>query len=80
MDDISERIHIFHMCTSKYLVFGTKILESIFISDHQANGLLLQMLSINFFDIFHNTTTVRIMLNIKQQIQNMVLYLNKTIQ
>ena len=47
-DDILERINAFKTCSYKYLVIGTVILESIFISDYQAHRLLLQMLSINF--------------------------------
>ena len=31
------------------LVFGVKTLEIIFISDYQAHGLLLQMLSMTFW-------------------------------
>ena len=33
-------------------VFGAKILEIIFISDYQAHGLLLQMLSMTFWTHF----------------------------
>ena len=35
------------MCTSKSL--GAKTLEIIFISDYQAHGLVLQMLSMTFW-------------------------------
>ena len=48
IDYISERMNIFHMCIYKSLIFGSKTLEIIFISDYQAHGLLLQILSINF--------------------------------
>ena len=34
------------------LVFGAKTLEIIFISDYQAHGLVLQMLSITFWTHF----------------------------
>ena len=44
--------YIFHICTYKSLVFGTETLEIIFISDYQAQGLLLQMLSIHFMTYF----------------------------
>ena len=47
IEDISERLHIFHMCTYKSLVIGAKILEILFMPDYQAHGLLLQMLSMN---------------------------------
>ena len=36
------------MCTYEYQVIGAQTLEIIFISDYQAHGLLLQMLSMNF--------------------------------
>ena len=48
IDGISDRTNIFHMCTYKSLVIGTKTLESIFISDYQGHGLMLQMVSMNF--------------------------------
>ena len=41
IDDISERINIYYMCTHKSLVIGAKMLEIKFISDYQAHGLLL---------------------------------------
>ena len=47
-DDTLEIINAFHTCTYKSLVIGTVTLEIIFISDYQANELLLQMLSMNF--------------------------------
>ena len=47
-DDILERTKAFHTCTYKSLVVGTVTLEIIFISNYQAHGLLLQMLSMNF--------------------------------
>ena len=50
----------------------------IFISDYQAPGLLLQMLSMTFWTHFYNT--VHIMLNIEQQIEKMVLHLYKKIR
>ena len=37
------------MCT---YVFGAKTLEIIFISDYQAHGLVLQMLSMTFWTHF----------------------------
>ena len=37
------------MCTH---VFGAKTLEIIFITEYQAHGLLLQMLSMNFLTHF----------------------------
>ena len=40
INDILERINVFHTCTYKSLVFGSKTLEIIFISDYQAHGLL----------------------------------------
>ena len=43
------------------IVFGKKTLEIIFISDYQAHGLLLQILSMTLLDTFPNT--VHIMLN-----------------
>ena len=52
IDDISERINIFHMCTYKSLIIGAKTLEIIIISDYQAYGLLLQMLSMNVLTHF----------------------------
>ena len=52
------------MCIS---VFGAKSLEIIFITDYQANVLLLQMLSMNLFYTFSNT--VHIMLNKEPQIE-----------
>ena len=51
-------------------------LEIIFISDHQAHGLLLQMFFSDFLDTF--PYTVHIILNIAPQIKNIVLNLNKT--
>ena len=51
INDNSERIYIFRMYTYKSLVFGTKTLEILFISNYQAHGLLLQML-INFLTHF----------------------------
>ena len=59
-------------------VFGAKTLEIIFISDYQAHGLLLQMLSMTFWTHFYNT--VHIMLNIEPQIEKMVLHLYKKIR
>ena len=59
-------------------VFGAKTQEIIFISDYQAHGLLLQMLSMTFLGSFPNT--VHIMLNIEPQIEKIVLHLYKTIQ
>ena len=35
IDDISEIINLFYMCTYKFLVIGAKTLEIIFISDYQ---------------------------------------------
>ena len=61
------------MCTYKSLV-----LEIIFISDYQAHGLLLQMLSMTFWTHFYNT--VHIMLNIEPQIEKIVLHLYKKIR
>ena len=55
------------MCTYKYLVFGAKTLEIIFISDYQAHELLLQMFSV-IFDTFPNT--MHIILNIGPQIED----------
>ena len=79
IDAIPEGINIFHMCTYKCLVFCSNTLEIIFISDYQAHGLLLQLLSIKFLtDTFPNT--VHIMLTIESKIEKIVLYLNKTIQ
>ena len=52
IDDISEITNIFHMCTYKSMVIGAKTLEIIFISDNQAHGLLVQMLSMNFLTHF----------------------------
>ena len=72
INDILERINIFHMRIYIYLIFGAKTVELLFISDYQAHGLLLQMLSVNFFDTFPNT--VYIMLNIEPHIENMVLH------
>ena len=48
IDDISERINMFYMCTYKPLIFAAKTLEIIFSSDYQAHELLLQMFSMNF--------------------------------
>ena len=59
-------------------VFGAKTLEIIFISDYQAHGLLLQMLSMTFWTHFYNT--VHIMLNIEPQIEKIVLHLYKKIR
>ena len=47
IDDISERNNVFHMWTYKSLVIVSKMLQIIFISDYQALGMLLQMLSVN---------------------------------
>ena len=52
IDDISERMDIFHMSTYKSLIFGAKTLEIIFSSGNSAHGLLLQMSSINFLTYF----------------------------
>ena len=49
IDEISKRTNIFHMRSDKSLVIAAKTLEIIFISDYQSHGLLLQMLSTNFF-------------------------------
>ena len=55
------------MCTYKSLI-GAKKLETLFISDYQAHGLVLQMLSMtDLLDTFPNT--VLIMLNIEPQIK-----------
>ena len=35
INDILERINIFHMCSYKFFVFGAKTLEIIFICDYQ---------------------------------------------
>ena len=51
IDDISERTNTFHMRSDKSLVIAAKTLEIIFISDYQSHGLLLQMLSMNFWSI-----------------------------
>ena len=51
IDDISERINMFYMCTYKPLIFAAKTLEIIFSSDYQAHELLLQMFSMNFWHI-----------------------------
>ena len=59
-------------------VFGAKTLGIIFISDYQAHGLVLQMLSMTFLDTFPNT--VHIMLNIEPQIEKIVLHFYKKIQ
>ena len=59
-------------------MFGAKTLEIIFISDYQAHGLLLHMLSNDLLDTFPNT--VHVMLNIEPQIEKIVLHLYKTIQ
>ena len=56
----------------------TKTLEIIFISDYQAHGLLLQMLSMTFWTHFYKT--VHIMLNIEPQIEKIVLHLYKKIR
>ena len=61
------------------MYFGAKTLEIIFISDYQAHGLVLQMLSTNdLLDTFPNT--VHIMLNIEPQIEKIVLHFYKKIQ
>ena len=52
INDILERINIFHMRIYKSLIFGAKTVELLFISDYQAHGLLLQMLSVNFLTHF----------------------------
>ena len=59
-------------------VFGAKTLEIIFISDYQAHGLLLKMLSMTFWTHFYNT--VHIMLDIEPQIEKIVLHLYKIIR
>ena len=71
-DDISERINIFHMCTYKSLVICAKTLEIIFISDYQAHGMLLQILSM-YFDTFPNN--VHITLNIEAKIENIFTFI-----
>ena len=75
IDDISGRSSIYYMCTYKSLVNGAKTLETIFISDFQTHG---QMLSMNRSDIFSNIAYI--ILNIKTQIEKIVLHLYKTIQ
>ena len=71
INDILERINIFHMRIYKSLIFGAKTVELLFISDYQAHGLLLQMLSVNFLTHF---LILYIMSNIEPQIENMVLH------
>ena len=56
------------MCTYTSMVFSAKTLETIFIFDYQAHELLLQMLSLNFLNIFL-TYTVHIMLNKEPQLE-----------
>ena len=51
LDDMSERTNIIHTSTYKSLVIGAKT-EIVFISDYQAHGLLLQMLSMTFWTHF----------------------------
>ena len=60
------------------LVFGTKTLEIIFISEYQADGLFLQKVINDLLDTFPNT--VHIMLNIEPQIEKIVLHFYKKIQ
>ena len=52
INDILERINIFHMCSYKSLVFGAKTLEIIFISDYQAHRPLLQILFMHLLTHF----------------------------
>ena len=75
IDDISERTNILYKCTYKSLVIGAKTLEIIFISDYQAHGLMLQMLSMNFL-----THSLLLCINTEPQLENKVLHLYKTIQ
>ena len=53
--------------------FGAKTLEIIFVSDYQAHGLLLQMLSMTFWTHFYNTGNVEE----EPQIEKIVLHLYK---
>ena len=48
IDDISEITNISYMCSYKSPGIGAKTLEIIFISEYQAHGLLLHMLSMTF--------------------------------
>ena len=59
-------------------LLGAKTLEIIFISDYQAHGLLLQMLSMTFLAHFDNTAHIK--LNIEPQIEKIVLHLYKKIR
>ena len=59
-------------------VFGAKTLGIIFISDYQAHGLVLQMLSMTFWT--HFLILCIIMLNIEPQIEKIVLHFYKKIQ
>ena len=52
INNILERITIFHICNYQFVVFGAKTLEIIFISAYQANEQLLQMLSMSFLPHF----------------------------
>ena len=74
INNILERITIFHMCNYQFVDFGAKTLEIIFIFAYQANELLFTYVINELFAKFSNI--VHIMLNIEPQIKKIV-YIQK---